>query len=342
MPPPLRHYGTLIALVLALGSPLAEAAKVGGTMDSEVPSWFAETFFDLGEDSRAAAQSGKVLMIYFHQPRCPYCAALVNNNFSQRHIVQYMRKNIVALEMNMWGDREITGFDGKAYNEKAFAARHKVWFTPTLLFFDGNGKIILRINGYFPPHKFMTALRFIGEKHYKTMRFRDYFAKHSPIQSAGKLHAEPFFLAPPLDLSTLGRTKPLIVFFEQRDCPRCDVLHQKIFKERATRDQLARFDVVQLDLWDDATEIIAPNGRRMTARKWAKRLGIVYAPSAVLFHNGAEVIRIEAFMKAFHTQSVMDYVASKAYQRQPSLQRFISARAQRLLGEGKEVDLWKE
>jgi hypothetical protein len=37
----------------------------------------------------------------------------------------------------------------------------------------------------------------------------------------------------------------------------------------------------------------------------------------------------------------MDYVASGAYQREPSFQRFIQARAERLRETGGVVELWK-
>ncbi len=85
---------------------------------------------------------------------------------------------------------------------------------------------------------------------------------------------------------------------------------------------------------------MTPAGKKTTARKWADELGIAYVPSAVLFDKGKEVIRIEAFLKSFHVQSVLDYCASGAYKEQPSLQRFIQTRAERLREQGVTVDLW--
>ncbi len=64
--------------------------------------------------------------------------------------------------------------------------------------------------------------------------------------------------------------------------------------------------------------------RATTARQWASDAGIVCAPSVILFDRGQEIIRIEAFLKAFHVQSVMDYVASDAYKKQPNLRRDLS------------------
>jgi hypothetical protein len=61
----------------------------------------------------------------------------------------------------------------------------------------------------------------------------------------------------------------------------------------------------------------------------------------VFFDEGTEVMRIEAMLKAFHVQSVLDYVASRAYREQPSFQRFIQGRADRLRERGVVVDLWR-
>lgn len=335
----MKHF--LYCLIFIFTLPLsAQGAKVEGVGDSEPPAWFKASFLDLREDVNEAAANGKRLFIYFHQKGCPYCAELVNNNFSQKDIVDYTRKHFDALQIDLWGSQEVTDLDGKAYSEKVFSANHKVWFTPTLLFFDEKGKVALRINGYYPPHQFKTALRYVAERQDRKMSFRDYYAKHASVKSSGKLNSQPFFKKAPLDLTGLGEKKPLIVFFEQKDCQACDRLHKKIFPRPMTQEQIKKFDVVQLDMWSK-DKITTPAGKRTAARKWAKKLGITYAPSAVLFDEGKEVIRMEAFLKAFHVQSVMDYVSSGGYKTQPSLQRFIQARADSLLEQGKKVDLWK-
>lgn len=46
-------------------------------------------------------------------------------------------------------------------------------------------------------------------------------------------------------------------------------------------------------------------------------------------------------MKSFHTQSVMDYIASKAYIKQSNFQRYIGERAAKIEAKGKHIDLMK-
>jgi thioredoxin-related protein len=91
------------------------------------------------------------------------------------------------------------------------------------------------------------------------------------------------------------------------------------------------------------TPVITPGGQRTTASDWAGDLDLGYAPSIVFFdRQGKEVMRIDAFFKTFHVQSVFEYVLQEAYLTEPSFQRFISARAERLREEGIDVDIWSD
>jgi len=318
----------------------ADKAELRGTGHFEVPSWFKQSFLELPEDVAEAAKGGKRLLLYFGQEGCPYCAELFNNNFSQQHIVEYTKKNFDAIELDIWGDREVTDFSGRKLPEKELAASLKVLFTPTLLFIDEKGKTVLRINGYYPPHQFMAALRYVAEKQESRLSFRDYLAKQAPLSARGTLHPQPFFAKPPYDLSKVPLDRPIVVFFEQKDCAGCDTLHAEMLSDPATQEWLKRFQAIQLDRWSD-TPVVTPAGRKTTVRQWADEMNLAYVPAAVFFDGGKEVIRIDTFIKGFHVQSVLEFVAAGVYKDQPELQRFIRERAERLREQGKTVDLWR-
>lgn len=119
----------------------------------DIPAWFRETFLDFPDDVREAAKAGKRVMVYFGRDGCPYCRELMRTNFSDKRIADKTRRHFLPIAINIWGDREVRGMDGKRYTEKTFAALLKVQFTPTLVFFDEKGRVALRLNGYYPPHK---------------------------------------------------------------------------------------------------------------------------------------------------------------------------------------------
>jgi thioredoxin-related protein len=319
---------------------VAEKAEFRGAGQFEVPDWFKHSFLDLPEDVIEASREGKRLLLYFGQDGCPYCAALFNTNFSQAHIVDYTRRHFDAIEFNIWGNREVTDFAGRKLPEKEFAANLQVRFTPTILLIGEKGETVLRINGYYPPHQFLAALQYVAKKQENKISFREYLAKLAPPPAKGALHPEPFFAKSPHDLSKMTSGKPLAVFFEQKDCAGCDRMHGETLSEPETLKLIGRFHAIQLDRWSD-TPVVTPAGRATTARQWADELNIMYVPNVVVFDAGKEVIRIEAFMKGFHVQSVLDYAASGAYKNQPNLQRFIRERADAMRERGVVVDIWK-
>jgi thioredoxin-related protein len=332
------RIGLAFVLAAFAAVALADKAPIRGVGDFTIPAWFKNSFLDLKEDAAEAGARGRALMVYVGQDGCPYCAALFNTNFSQKSVEDYARAHFDAVDINMWGDRAVVDTDGQTLTEKTFAAKHEVWFTPTILFFDGKGKRVLRINGYYPPRRFLAALRYVAEDRASGESFAAYLERVAPAGEPGALIDEPFFLRPPYDLRAAA--SPVVVFFEQRDCDECRDLHREVLANAETRRQLARFRAIQLDRWS-ATPVVTPGGERTTARQWADALGVGYVPAAVFFDDGKEVMRVEAMFKAFHVQSVMDYVASRAYRTQPSFQRFIQGRSDGLREAGVSVDLWK-
>ncbi len=331
----------LVSLLLAFNV----EAKVEGKLEAgmvnpgyeEQPGWFKNSFLDLQEDIVEAGESGKRLMVFFYQDGCPYCAKLLQDNFGQRDIASKTRKHFDVVSLNIWGDREVT-FGDQVMSEKQLAEKLKVMYTPTLLFFDEKGKAILRANGYYHPGKFNAALDYVLGKHETAGSFRSYLSKVSPVTSSGKIHKDVETLKPPYDFSQKA-DKYRLVMFEQKQCNECDELHGDILKRKETLEQLKKLDVAVLDMWSDE-KITRPDGKQMPVKQWAKELNIQYAPSLVYFDpNGKEVFRSDAYLRAFHVQSVMDYVSSGAYKAQTNFQRYIDDRAHRLRDQGIEVDI---
>jgi thioredoxin-related protein len=331
-------------------SPHAPASKVTGTeppaLESgmvnpgyeEKPAWFANSFLAIRDDVSEAAAAGKRVILYFYQDGCPYCKKLLDMNFSLAGTVKRTREKFEVIAINMWGDREVTGFDGEATTEKEFARSLRVMFTPTMLFLNEQSDVVLRLNGYYPPHKFNAALDFAAQHNGDSPRFLEYLATVSPPAASGVLHRDAS-LAPGTRLNTLAGDRPLLVTFEQHDCAPCDELHLEILKRAESREQLARFDILVLDMWSDDVLVLA-NGTETTPAQWARELDIKYAPSLVFFDTeNREVFRTDGYLKAFHIQSAMDYVASGAYLDQPEFQRFIAERAGALEARGIHVDL---
>lgn len=317
---------------------LAFASSVA--FSQEPPAWFRESLLDLREDVTEAAAQGKRVMLYFGQDGCPYCKRLMDVNFRQAAIAAKAQRHLVSLALNIWGDREVTWTDGSAMTEKRLAAALKVQFTPTLLFLDERGGVALRLNGYYPPHQFEAALDYVSGKLEKGVTFAEYLKQQRREPASASLHPQPFFLPAPHDLRRKPGAKPLAVLFETPYCAQCDEMHTVAFKRHEVLEQLARFDVARFAISENSS-VIAPDGKKTSAAEWANALRVAYVPTLLLFDaRGREVFRTEAYLRPFHIAGALEYVSSGGYRREPSFQRFLQAKAERMRARGERVDLW--
>lgn len=153
--------------------PMPETGESG----LHIQSWFQESFLDLGEDLADAQGQGKRLVIMWEQRGCPYCKRTHEVNLRLPVIVDYIKKNFVVIQLNLWGDREVTDFDGEVLTEKKLANKYAVLFTPTLQFFpenlekvagrSGGDAEVVRIPGYFKPFHFFFLFHYAFENGYE-------------------------------------------------------------------------------------------------------------------------------------------------------------------------------
>jgi len=307
------------------------------------PSWFKTSFLDFSDDISEAKDANRHVLIYFHQDGCPYCAKTVEENFANEKIVSKLKPNFDVIEINMWGDRSLTDWNGKEFIEKEFAAHMRVQFTPTIIFLNGQGETVLRLNGYHSIDRMVDILDFVYKKQYIQESFASFIAKKTPIKQ-GNLNQNSLFEAGPHFLSRSARLpaeKYLAVFFEEPNCPECDQFHKEIINTKASRDYLSRMQVVQLNALSEE-KLITPQGKRTTAKDWYSDLDLTYKPAIVFFDkDGQEIVRRDAFFKEFHTHGMMTYVLSNAFKAQPSFQRYLEDKADKLREQGITVDLWK-
>jgi len=137
-----------------------------------VQPWFHSSFLDLREDLEEAAAEGKQLVILWEQKGCPYCREMHRVNLRQPKTVAYIKKHFTVLQLNLWGDKEVTDFDGEVTTEKKLARKYRVQFTPTLQFFpmkladkkiSGRDAELWRLMGYWKPFHFHHTFVYVKE-----------------------------------------------------------------------------------------------------------------------------------------------------------------------------------
>lgn len=175
----------MIALLLAAAPGIAAAAEIGED-GLHKQDWFAVTFKDMTEDLEDAAADGKRLAIIFEQRGCIYCKRLHEEVFSIPEVSAFIRENFHVVQMNLFGDEEVTDFDGEAMPEKEMARRWGVIFTPTIMFMpeeapeDGTAAeaAVSVMPGAFGKYTTLNMFRWVHEKGYEgDEHFQKYHAR---------------------------------------------------------------------------------------------------------------------------------------------------------------------
>ncbi|MBE9476194.1 MAG: thioredoxin fold domain-containing protein, partial [Proteobacteria bacterium] len=92
-------------------------------------TWMRSTFKDMSEDLAEANAEGKRMLVIFEQRGCIYCTQMHEEVFPLPEITKLIEDNYFVVQMNLFGDEEVTDFDGTVLSEKKMATRWGVVFT---------------------------------------------------------------------------------------------------------------------------------------------------------------------------------------------------------------------
>lgn len=120
-----------VAAVLALPG----LAATMGDDGLHKADWMHDTFKDMSEDLAEAEAEGKRFMVIWEQRGCIYCTKMHEEVFVVPEIAEKLNEQFFVVQMNLFGDVEVTDFDGEALTEKDMALKWGVMFTPTMMFF---------------------------------------------------------------------------------------------------------------------------------------------------------------------------------------------------------------
>ena len=196
--PTRRLFIGLSAMSLAASQvPALAASDEGLTVGDDglyKQDWFLDTFLDFGEDLAEAAEEGKGLLVLFEQQGCPYCRELHKVNFARQEIADFLAANFNVVQIDLFGSRETTDFDGEAMEERDLAGRWGVHFTPTSVLFPASSAGMtdraeaeaFRMPGYLKPFHYLSALEFVASGAYQEQGFQRFLqVKFEDLRAKG-------------------------------------------------------------------------------------------------------------------------------------------------------------
>lgn len=324
---------TLAALMFsAAPAYAADKGKLTGGIAHEYPEWFKESFLDLKEDAGEAAAENKHTILFLSLNGCPYCARMLSESFAENK--EEILKDFDTIGLNIRGDRMVMVDGDNEMSEKQLARKLRVRFTPTVIFLDENAKTVLRINGYWNPAQFRTAMAYVRTKSYKDKDLNQFIAE----QKAKRIwnFAKHPAMSGTDDLSQVKT--PLLVLFEDAGCSACAELHSEILAREDVSEALKGYTFVRLDAQAE-TALTDPSGNKTTAKAWAAKLGVQASPTFIAFDEGQERQRLDSKLYSHHFISILGYVSGKHYETHDTWLKFNTERTEKILATGQDVDL---
>lgn len=150
------------------------------------PAWLHDTFLDLREDLADATAEGKRLALIIEQRGCIYCDRMHNEIFPVPEINAMLTDDYYFVQINMFGDLEITDFDGEVLTERNYVKKHAVFFTPSIMFIaddvaetsNANDPIVAVMPGAFSQGMTADMLNWVLARGYDTdEHFQQYHAR---------------------------------------------------------------------------------------------------------------------------------------------------------------------
>jgi len=331
-----RQFIFVIGLVfLSVFSVQADLGKITGGSQYEIPTWFTDSFLDLTEDAEDALDSHKTVLLYFHLDGCPYCDAMLEQNFKGGENLEFIKKYFSVIEVNIKGAREITMSDTESKTEQELSKILKVEYTPTVVFLGDTGKQVFRTNGYRAPKAFRDTLEYVANKAYQNSTLSDY------VESRKKMDEGYAFI----DHSNLRQvsflrdyTQPVAILFEDKDCLECVDFHQKLINRDDVKAELDKYLFIRFDAYSDQ-KIIDFNNKMTSPRQMVKDYDLNYRPGILLFNEGENIAKIDGQLYSFHFNTMLKYVSGKHYEQYMTFGEYLNKRQDELLEQGVDISI---
>ena len=101
------------------------------TITDTISNEFYNSPKEMGEDLAEANDSQKRLLVLFEQKGCGYCKRMHEKVYSVPEIARKLQEDFFVIRVNIFGDLEVTDFDGQTLPEKEIVKKWGVMFTPT-------------------------------------------------------------------------------------------------------------------------------------------------------------------------------------------------------------------
>ena len=123
----------------------------------------------------AKSGSKKAVFLMFEQEGCPGCRHMREHVLNRADVQKFYREHFLNFAIDIYSSVPVADFTGRAHTEKSYAQSLQVKGTPTLVFYDLDGREAVRILGVVKePAEFLLLGEFVASGAHKSRKFAEY------------------------------------------------------------------------------------------------------------------------------------------------------------------------
>ena len=134
------------------------------------------TDIDVNKLLQVAKNQNKHIMFFHHIPGCPYCKAMLGENFKDEIILREIDKNFIHVDIFTAGKGSVKFQDFEG-SYKEFSKHIGAFVYPATIFMNNKGEVIHKAMGYRNIDEYFTEITYVSTRSYKTMDLESYALK---------------------------------------------------------------------------------------------------------------------------------------------------------------------
>ncbi len=125
--------------------------------------------------------SGKYVLIDIYKATCGWCRKMQRTTYADSAVIGLLKESFLPVRVDLLSGRKLK-VNGVELRERDIARALKVRGTPTTIFMDSTGKVVVKVPGYIPPQQFVYLLRYISGGWYKDLTFDEYYESEKILE----------------------------------------------------------------------------------------------------------------------------------------------------------------
>ncbi len=149
--------------------------------------YFTKPVYQLDVGKLSEADKGKYQAVFFEKPHCKNCDLLHQKTLQDKETIKLI-KQFKSIQLNRYANTKVVTPAGKHTTAKEWATQLNITYLPAVVFFDPEGKEVMRINAQMRSFHIQSVFDYVLSGAYKTeLNFQRYIsARADKIREAGK------------------------------------------------------------------------------------------------------------------------------------------------------------